>query len=320
MKFRVESYKQKNKRDWEEFIGQAPGGTLFHRRKFLSYHPSGRFTDGSLLVYRGDNLIAVMPAAVMKQSDGVRILHSHPGATVGGVVTAKDIGIHGMTDIVRAIGQHAGENGFQRIGMTIPPAVYSGVAHDDLEFVLRHAGATYGMQELCGLLDLSGGYQPGAALRRALRKAEKNGVVAHETHRYPEFFRILRQNLAFRHNVKPTHTLKELQDLRHRFPDDIRLFGAFCDNRLTAGVVVFVCNQSTALGFYMSHDPQYSHLRVMDAVMDGAIQWVQAAGCRVFDFGIFTKQMTPNWGLGRFKEKFGAHGVLRNTLWLDVKR
>ena len=31
------------------------------------------------------------------------------------------------------------------------------------------------------------------------------------------------------------------------------------------------------------------------------------------DFGIFTVDMDPNWGLGRFKESFGAQGVFRDS-------
>ena len=58
--------------------------------------------------------------------------------------------------------------------------------------------------------------------------------------------------------------------------------------------------------------------RVMDVAMDGVIQWALKAGIRTLDFGTFTKAMVPNWGLGRFKEKFGARGVLRNTLELTL--
>jgi hypothetical protein len=29
--------------------------------------------------------------------------------------------------------------------------------------------------------------------------------------------------------------------------------------------------------------------------------------------------MEPNWGLGKFKESFGARGVLRDSFYLDLK-
>jgi lipid II:glycine glycyltransferase (peptidoglycan interpeptide bridge formation enzyme) len=46
-------------------------------------------------------------------------------------------------------------------------------------------------------------------------------------------------------------------------------------------------------------------------------QWCIAQGFRFLDFGIFTVNMQPNWGLGRFKESFGAQGVFRDTMWLE---
>ena len=36
------------------------------------------------------------------------------------------------------------------------------------------------------------------------------------------------------------------------------------------------------------------------------------------DFGIFTVNEKPNMGLARFKESFGAGGVLRDTLELNL--
>jgi lipid II:glycine glycyltransferase (peptidoglycan interpeptide bridge formation enzyme) len=41
-------------------------------------------------------------------------------------------------------------------------------------------------------------------------------------------------------------------------------------------------------------------------------------GFKFLDFGIFTVNMEPNWGLGRFKENFGARGILRDTFILDL--
>ena len=39
---------------------------------------------------------------------------------------------------------------------------------------------------------------------------------------------------------------------------------------------------------------------------------------KVFDFGIFTVNGEPNMGLGRFKEKFGASGIVRDTIELNL--
>ena len=41
-------------------------------------------------------------------------------------------------------------------------------------------------------------------------------------------------------------------------------------------------------------------------------------GKKVFDFGIFTVDGEPNFGLARFKENFGASGIFRDTLELHL--
>ena len=39
---------------------------------------------------------------------------------------------------------------------------------------------------------------------------------------------------------------------------------------------------------------------------------------KVFDFGIFTENGEPNFVLARFKENFGASGIFRDTLGLNL--
>ena len=41
--------------------------------------------------------------------------------------------------------------------------------------------------------------------------------------------------------------------------------------------------------------------------------WAIKNELKVFDFGIFTVNEEPNFGLARFKENFGASGMFRDT-------
>ncbi|NOZ74433.1 MAG: GNAT family N-acetyltransferase, partial [FCB group bacterium] len=97
--------------------------------------------------------------------------------------------------------------------------------------------------------------------RRAVRKAEKSGVIVRESDDFAAFYTILKNNLRIRHGVEPTHTLEELLRLKALFPDDIRLFGAFLEDRMIAGVVNFICNQDVVLAFYISHDEAFADYR-----------------------------------------------------------
>ena len=117
-----------------------------------------------------------------------------------------------------------------------------------------------------------------------------------------------------RHNVTPTHTLEELLLLKKIFPDRILLFGAFAEDQMVAGVVMFITNQRVVLAFYISHNEDLQQFRGVNCLFFEIIKWAIREKYAYLDFGIFTVNMDPNWGLGRFKESFGAQGIFRDTL------
>jgi lipid II:glycine glycyltransferase (peptidoglycan interpeptide bridge formation enzyme) len=86
---------------------------------------------------------------------------------------------------------------------------------------------------------------------------------------------------------------------------------------MIAGIVMFACNPRAALAFYISHREDFQRYRGVNLLFYEVFQWCIAQGFRFLDFGIFTVNMQPNWGLGRFKESFGAQGVFRDTMWLE---
>ena len=131
--------------------------------------------------------------------------------------------------------------------------------------------------------------------------------------KFDEFYNILQNNLKIRHNVTPTHTLNELLKLKGLFPDKIKLFGAFLNNKMVAGVVNFMCTEDVVLAFYISHDEKYQETRALNLLFYSIFDWAIKNEFKVFDFGIFTVDEEPNFGLARFKENFGASGMFRDT-------
>ena len=116
-----------------------------------------------------------------------------------------------------------------------------------------------------------------------------------------------------RHNVQPTHSLRELEKLKKIFPDEIRLWGAFKGKKLIAGVCNFSANPKVVLAFYISHLEKYQEYRAVNLLFYEIMTQYQKEGFKFLDFGIFTVNMEPNWGLARFKENFGARGIFRDT-------
>ena len=316
-RFVVRSYSEELAAQWDEFVWQAHSGTLFHTRKFLSYHPPGRFVDHSLIFTRGDHWVAVLPA-VVRDVDGCRSLVSHAGASYGGLILSAPPSIKDSFRLVDRLVSYARDRGFGQIVMTLPPQIYCTRPNNYLDFALLESGFRYLKREISSVIPLDFAEEDTLlkftpASRRAVKKARSHHVEIRESDDFARFYAILKQNLKLRHNVEPTHSLTELRRLKKLFPDDIRLFAAFKGADMIAGIVLFVCNPRVALAFYISHDEAQQAYRGVNLLFHEVIRWCIRKRFKFLDFGIFTVNMKVNWGLARFKESFGALGVFRDT-------
>ena len=113
-------------------------------------------------------------------------------------------------------------------------------------------------------------------------------------------------------------TSDELIKLKKLFPQKIHLFGAYAEKQMIAGVVNFYCNDNVVLVFYISHNPEFQQYRAVNLLFYTIIKDSINRGLKFLDFGLFTVNMEPNWGLGKFKENFGARGILRDTYFLEL--
>ena len=317
----VERYTPEWEDRWEEFVSRANNGTLFHLRRFLKYHPEGRFQDHSLVFLKEGKLVALFPAVELER-EGKRALVSHAGASYGGLVVKSTLSLRDSFRVVWALDRYAQENEFELVELTPPPTIYLARPSNYLDFALMQTGFGYRKREVSSVIPLDFPEEDtprvfSESSRRAVRRAMKHGVVVRESEDYAEFYRILQNNLKLRHNVRPTHTLDELLRLKELFPDRIQLYGAYKGDTMVAGVVQFDCNPRVTLAFYISHDERYQEYRGVNMLFYEIIRTAIRRGFRFLDFGIFTVDMDPNWGLARFKESFGAQGVFRDT-WRKV--
>lgn len=308
--------------EWDAFVAASDNGTIFHTRRFLSYHPAGRFPDASLRAEKNGRLFAVLPAAVIER-EGRKILTSHSGASYGGFAYDSTLNLKEAFELAEALQDHARDLGCTRVQLTPPPAIYRSVASDYFDFSLLQNGFSYLKRELSSVVALSP--DEGAMLSRfrpeartAAAKAARAGLEIAECERFEEYYGILRKNLKMRHGVTPTHTLDELLLLKQKFPAKVRLWGAFLGEKLIAGVCNFTANQRVVLAFYISHDEEYQEFRAVNLLFREIMKRSAAEGFSWLDFGIFTVNMEPNWGLARFKENFGARGIFRDTFVKDL--
>ncbi len=306
-------FEQKTAVSWNNFVQSSNNGTLFHTRKFLSYHPESRFEDSSVVFKKENKIAAVFPAAIRENA-----LISHPGASFGGPVFHLSFTLKDAFRVVESLVEFSRKKKFNRISLTLPPQIYYKRPSNYIDFALLKSGFEYQKREVSSVIPLDFAAEDALLAfspesRRAARRAAKLGVEIKQCEDFATFYAILNHNLNMRHNVQPTHSLKELILLKEMFPDEVLLFGAFAENQMIAGVVVFLCNHQVALAFYISHREDMQHYRPVNLLFYEIIRWAICKQIKFLDFGIFTVNMVPNWGLARFKESFGALGVFRDT-------
>ncbi len=319
----VHEYRESKRQQWEDFVLSADNGTLFHRQRFIDYHPRGRFDNRHLMLYQGGTLAAVLPGLV-RDEQGSPTLVSYGGASYGGLVIAPGLGIADISKICEAAVDHWARQGVTRMLVTQPPLIYMARPNQYVDFCWARLGATYLKREITAVIPLR--FRDDQAViasfrsetRTALRKGQKAGIEVRQSDDLDEFYHILEKNLSQRHNVKPTHTAEELKKLKKLLPDEIIQFTAYLRNKPLAGITVFVCNPRVILAFYISHDQKYQELRPVNTVYHEVIRWGWQSGYQHLDLGTFTLNMQPNWGLGKFKENFGARGFLRETFELRM--
>ncbi|WP_457566643.1 GNAT family N-acetyltransferase [Caldithrix abyssi] len=319
MSLTISRFTKEDESWWDDYIWQADNGTIFHTRRFLSYHPQGRFVDHSLIFKRKNSIRAVLPAIEMEM-DKDRVLYSHRGASYGGFVY-RDMGIAEAFEVVEALKKYARENGFTRILITLPPLVYMNRYSNYIDFAMLQNGFRYLKREISSVVQLPSHPDQVLSLfkseaRTATRKSIKSGIEIRLSDDYDTYYEILKQNLKLRHNVTPTHTLPELKKLAQLFPDRIHLWAAYLGEQMIAGVVNFICTPRVVLAFYISDNKEFQQYRSVNNLFYHIFQWAVQEGFQFYDFGIFTVNMDPNWGLGKFKENFGARGLFRDSFEL----
>ncbi|CAG1772121.1 hypothetical protein BAC2_02182 [uncultured bacterium] len=322
-KINVKPYEESDAPLWDEFIGRSINGTIFHRRKFLSYHPPRRFADSSLMFYTRNTLMGVFPAAIILDN-GKKVLKSHPGSSFGSLVVDRPPGILDANQMVQELMKYASLQGCERIEFRMAPKIYNIYPADELDFAFRLNGFNMRDVELATCVPLEKFASQAEediirtfdeSCRRSTRKALSAGVEVRLTQDEADikaFWDVLAENLK-KHGAKPTHTKEELLDLKRRFPDDVELVGVFDGGRLIAGIVAFVVNRNAAHVFYFGSLYAHQEKRGLNLAVLRLIQFGLNRKLKYVNFGISTEKggKFVNWGLFRFKESFGGHGAVR---------
>ena len=99
---------------------------------------------------------------------------------------------------------------------------------------------------------------------------------------------IVAEALSEHHNAKPVHTAEEMKLLANRFPDNIKLYAAYKDDKMLAGVIVYE-SRNVAHTQYASNSKEGRSVGAQDLVEDYLINNIYKSK-PYYDFGISTEQ------------------------------
>ncbi|MDE6811407.1 MAG: GNAT family N-acetyltransferase [Muribaculaceae bacterium] len=315
----LKRYTHEMKREWDKFVADSRNGTFLFHRDYMDYH-GDRFRDHSLMAYKGNSLMALLPANEVSEENGKKLLQSHGGLTYGGwICGARHPDANEMLRIFGLLVDYGKENGFSEIDYKPIPWIYSRRPSQEDLYALFRYGAKLTESNISAVIDLADNPGFNTRQRRYLKRARRvTDVEMVEKDASAEFHKLLTECLQERYGATPVHTADELQLLKSRFPAQIRIFMLRDEEGWQAGVCVFDCGQTVHCQYICSTlrareegllTRLFSYL-IEDVFYDR----------RYFDFGTSNEQhgLVLNASLYRQKHGLGGTGILYPRYTLTI--
>jgi hypothetical protein len=309
----VERYTDADAATWDAFVRASRNGTFLFERGYMDYHRD-RFADHSLLVRDPEGeLSAVLPAHATRLEIG-----SHRGLSYGGLVVGPAPKTPGFLGAFEAVLLHLRTAGFRTLDYKTVPHIYHRQPAEEDRYALFLLGAELVRRDLLSVVDLGNRLPYQGRRTRGLKRAQAAGVTVRPETDFAEYWDLLAATLADRHGAAPVHSRAEIQALRDRFPQNIRLHAARMAGDLVAGVVTYETDRASHAQ-YIAASPAGRDVGALDLVFDHLLN-DPLPGRRYFDFGGSHEEAgrVINAGLIDQKEGFGARSVAHDQYRIDL--
>ncbi|MEZ4802151.1 MAG: GNAT family N-acetyltransferase [Gelidibacter sp.] len=312
--FSVEKYQPKFATIWNDFVATSKNATFLFQRDFMEYHQD-RFEDFSLMVFKDDKLIALLPANEVNDE-----LHSHQGLSYGGFILQNDIVFEDVLASFKVILEFLDEKSIQTLHIKLLPKIYHWLPSDEIDYLLFLVNAQISRRDLSETIEIAKKTKIASSNRvRGLKKGVKNGLIVKERESFDDFWKeILIPNLQLQHQTTPVHSLEDISFLKSKFPKQIRQFNVYKDSHIVAGVTIFETD-TVAHAQYISANHERQELGSLDFVFDHLINEVFKHKT-YFDFGISNENQGRNVNLGllSWKESFGAKPIIHDFYSIET--
>lgn len=312
-------YMESDAVSWDELVSSSPNGTFMHTRRYLQYH-GDRFADRSLVFRRpmSDKAEAVFAAAV-DPADPERVV-SHPGITYGGLVHSSRLKLDEVVAIWSSLRAHYAARGFKvLLCRTVPRFLHRLPSDLDL-YCLGREGGSIERSVLWNVLSLSGPRHLSKGRKWGIRRAKEHGIVVRREDSdaaYGEYHDLLTSCLETRHGTRPVHSVREMVDIRNRFPEQVSLWTAgLSGGGLMAGTWIFHHGAEAWHAQYIASNDEGRSWNAVEMLLEQLVAEASAAGVKFFSLGA---SMVPGTqevdrGLFAFKSAFGYGNVVQHIV------
>jgi hypothetical protein len=312
----IVKYESNYKSLWDDFVKRSKNGSFLFYRDYMEYH-ADRFSDSSLLFFEEGDLVAMMPA-----NTADNVVYSHGGLTFGGIISGPEMRIGLMLQVFAALTEHLRQQKITTVTYKPVPHIYHVIpAEEDLYALFRH-NAKLVRRDVSSVILLDQRIPFSQGKKRRVKLGQRNELVVKRTDDFRAYMAIVTAVLARKFNVAPTHTANEMELLSKRFPENIKLFAAYKDETMFAGVAIYE-HKSIAHAQYIASSEEGQKMGAGELVWDYLIHdYYSGSSKRYFDFGISTEQggRYLNAGLIAHKEGFGARAITYDTYKIDVAK
>ncbi len=231
----MRKYSKVDKDLWDSFLPLAKNSTFLFQRDFMDYH-SDRFVDHSLLIYKDEKLIALLPANILEGE-----LHSHQGLTYGGLVLGKKTTFDDTLQIFKTLLSFLKKEGIEVLNLKLLPKIYHQLPSDEIDYLLFLTQATLTRRDITSCIENETRLKIKSSNRlRGIKKAIKNNLLIKEEANFKPFWEeVLEPNLERAHGQKPVHSIDEIVSLHSNFPENIKQFNVYYNNEVVAGATIF---------------------------------------------------------------------------------
>lgn len=280
----------------------------------MEYHQD-RFNDYSLMVKKGEKIVAVLPAN-LKENE----LYSHQGLTYGGLLLSRKLKLADTLIIFKNLLEYLEKEDITTLNLKQIPSFYTQQPSEEVEYLLHLTQAEIDRVDTASVIALDQPLPIQSNRMEGVKKALKLGLVIKEESDFKDFWQhILLPNLSKRHRAQPTHTLTEIELLYSRFPNNIRQFNVYDGQTIVGGATIFE-TATTAHVQYISGDDRKQELGTLDFLFHHLITDIFKEK-RYFDFGISNENQGKhlNKGLSYWKECFGARTFVHRCYSVKTK-